>query len=199
MRGVTIVSVTGVPSASRCSVDPSRRIPRFYSEVAGGARRGRRPGAIDMTRPLRNEGHSARLPRHSETRAPDARLPRHEAQHARFGGTTMMRRNLLSGLIALTAVLALASWPGGLDAQGKVVRIGLSLPLTGADADGADAILKGAQLAINEINAKGGVAGYKLEAQVFDSATPAAGQYDPAQAATNYKKFVADSLTLAAV
>jgi branched-chain amino acid transport system substrate-binding protein len=111
----------------------------------------------------------------------------------------MMRRNLLSGLIALTAVLALASWPGGLTAQGKVVKIGLSLPLTGADADGADAILKGAQLAMNEINAKGGVAGYKLEAQVFDSATPAAGQYDPAQAATNYKKFVADSLTLAAV
>jgi branched-chain amino acid transport system substrate-binding protein len=52
---------------------------------------------------------------------------------------------------------------------------------------------------MNEINAKGGVAGYKLEAQVYDSATPAAGQYDPAQAATNYKKFVADSLTLAAV
>ena len=111
----------------------------------------------------------------------------------------MMRRNLLSGLIALAAVLALASWPGGLTAQGKVVKIGLSLPLTGADADGADAILKGAQLAMNEINAKGGVAGYKLEAQVYDSATPAAGQYDPAQAATNYKKFVADSLTLAAV
>jgi branched-chain amino acid transport system substrate-binding protein len=34
---------------------------------------------------------------------------------------------------------------------------------------------------------------------VFDSATPAAGQYDPAQAATNYKKFIADSLVLAAV
>jgi hypothetical protein len=66
-------------------------------------------------------------------------------------------------------------------------------------ADGADAILKGAQMAIAEINAKGGAAGYKLEALVFDSATPAAGQYDPAQAATNYKKFIADSLVLAAV
>jgi branched-chain amino acid transport system substrate-binding protein len=79
------------------------------------------------------------------------------------------------------------------------VKIGLSLPLTGSDADGADAILKGAQMAIAEVNAKGGVKGYKLEAVVFDSATPAAGQYDPAQAATNYKKFVADALVMAAV
>jgi branched-chain amino acid transport system substrate-binding protein len=54
-------------------------------------------------------------------------------------------------------------------------------------------------MAIQEINAKGGAAGHKLEAVVFDSATPAAGQYDPAQAATNYKKFIADSLVLAAV
>ena len=50
-------------------------------------------------------------------------------------------------------------------AQDKVAKIGLSFPLTGADADSADAILKGAQMAIDEINAKGGVAGYKLEAR----------------------------------
>jgi branched-chain amino acid transport system substrate-binding protein len=87
----------------------------------------------------------------------------------------------------------------GIEAQPKVIKIGLSLPVTGADADGADAILKGAQMAIAEINAKGGTAGHKLEAVVYDSATPAAGQYDPAQAATNYKKFIADSLVLAAV
>lgn len=111
----------------------------------------------------------------------------------------MNRRTLLAGLLLLFTVAIFAGLPGGLAAQGKVVKIGLSLPLTGADADGADAILKGAQMAIAEINAKGGVAGYKIEAMVFDSATPAAGQYDPAQAATNYKKFVADSLVVAAV
>jgi len=54
-------------------------------------------------------------------------------------------------------------------------------------------------MAIAEINAKGGASGYKLEAVVYDSATPAAGQYDPAQAATNYKKFLADSAVVAAV
>ena len=98
----------------------------------------------------------------------------------------MNRRILVAGTALLALVVMLTGLPGGLRAQGKVVKIGLSLPLTGADADGADAILKGAQMAVTEINAKGGVAGYKLEAVVFDSATPAAGQYDPAQAATNY-------------
>jgi branched-chain amino acid transport system substrate-binding protein len=111
----------------------------------------------------------------------------------------MNRRVLVAGLALFALMTMLAGLPGGLTAQGKVVKIGLSLPLTGADADGADAILKGAQMAVAEINAKGGAAGYKLEAVVFDSATPAAGQYDPAQAATNYKKFIADSLVLAAV
>src|SRR5256886_8754119 len=111
----------------------------------------------------------------------------------------MNRRILVAGTALLALVVMLTGLPGGLRAQGKVVKIGLSLPVTGADADGADAILKGAQMAITEINARGGVAGYKLEAVVFDSATPAAGQYDPAQAATNYKKFVADSLVMAAV
>ena len=111
----------------------------------------------------------------------------------------MTRRVLVTAIALIALVTMLAGLPGGLTAQGKVVKIGLSLPLTGADADGADAILKGAQMAIAEINAKGGAGGYKLEAVVFDSATPAAGQYDPAQAATNYKKFIADALVLAAV
>jgi branched-chain amino acid transport system substrate-binding protein len=111
----------------------------------------------------------------------------------------MNRRALVIGVVLVALVGMLASLPAGVTAQGKVVKIGLSLPLTGSDADGADAILKGAQMAIAEVNAKGGVKGYKLEAVVFDSATPAAGQYDPAQAATNYKKFVADALVMAAV
>jgi branched-chain amino acid transport system substrate-binding protein len=91
----------------------------------------------------------------------------------------MNRRILVAGIVLLVVAAVFAGLPGGLTAQGKVVKIGLSLPLTGADADGADAIMKGAQMAIAEINAKGGVKGYKLEALVYDSATPAAGQYDP--------------------
>jgi branched-chain amino acid transport system substrate-binding protein len=111
----------------------------------------------------------------------------------------MNRRTLLAGIAVLFTAALLLGVPGSPIAQTKVIKIGLSLPLTGADADGADAMLKGVQMAIAEINGKGGAAGYKLETIVYDSATPAAGQYDPAQAATNYRKFIADSLVLAAV
>jgi branched-chain amino acid transport system substrate-binding protein len=111
----------------------------------------------------------------------------------------MTRRGLVGALALLLVVGLIAVLPGGGSAQMKVVKIGISMPITGADADGADVILKGAQMAIAEINEKGGVGGHKLEAVVFDSATPAAGQYDPAQAATNYKKFIADPMVLAAV
>jgi branched-chain amino acid transport system substrate-binding protein len=100
--------------------------------------------------------------------------------------------------LALVGALALAGLPGDAAAQ-KVAKVGLSYPLTGADADSSDAIVKGAQMAIDEINQKGGAGGYKLEAVVFDSATPAAGQYDPAQAATNIRKFVADWAVVALV
>ncbi|MGH7322372.1 MAG: branched-chain amino acid ABC transporter substrate-binding protein [Candidatus Rokuibacteriota bacterium] len=112
----------------------------------------------------------------------------------------MKRRAIVPALAVLLAVgLLLLGLPDGGQAQQKVLKIGLSLPVTGADADGADAILKGALMAVAEINAKGGAAGYKLEPVQYDSATPAAGQYDPAQAATNYRKFIGDSMVLAAV
>src|SRR5215510_8206333 len=109
-----------------------------------------------------------------------------------------MKRRTIVLLLALGLVLELLL-PGGGATQQKVVKIGMSLPLTGADADSADAIHKGVEMAVEEVNQKGGPGGYKLESVVYDSATPAAGQYDPAQAATNYKKFVADSLVVAAV
>src|SRR5262245_12079374 len=109
-----------------------------------------------------------------------------------------MKRRTIVLLLALGLVWALLL-PGGGATQQKVVKIGMSLPLTGADADSADAIREGVEMAIEEVNQKGGPGGYKLETLVYDSATPAAGQYDPAQAATNYKKFIADSLVVAAV
>src|SRR5258708_12386674 len=122
-----------------------------------------------------------------------------QALHHHSGGDTMTRRVLVAAIALIALVTMLAGLPGGLTAQGKVAKIGLSLPLTGADADGADAILKGAQMAIAEINAKGGAGGYKLEARVFDSAPPAAGQHDPAPAATNHHNFLPSIRVLALV
>jgi branched-chain amino acid transport system substrate-binding protein len=104
----------------------------------------------------------------------------------------------------MLAVVALAAVTGMVavtqtGAADKVVKIGITLPLTGADADDANLIKYGAQLAIEEANAKGGVAGYKIDTVIYDSGTATAGQYDPAQAATNTKKLVSDPLVVANV
>jgi len=100
------------------------------------------------------------------------------------------------------AVLGLASVAGmvgspSLEAQQKTVKVGIILPLTGADAEAAILLKYGAMMAIDEANAKGGVAGYKIEAVTLDSGTATAGQYDPAQAATNTKKLVTDPMVVA--
>jgi len=83
------------------------------------------------------------------------------------------------------------------DAQQNTVKLGMSLPLTGADAEDAMKIARGFQMAIDQANAKGGIAGHKVEVVLYDSGTVMAGQYDPAQAATNAKRLVADPLVVA--
>src|SRR5260370_33883896 len=72
----------------------------------------------------------------------------------------------------------------------KTVKIGINLPFTGADAHDAELIKDGALLAIDEANAQGGVAGYKIEVLLLDDGTATAGQYYPAQPATNARKMV---------
>src|SRR6266446_4488231 len=84
-------------------------------------------------------------------------------------------------------------------AADKMVIIGINLPFTGADAHDAELIKDGALLAIDEANAQGGVAGYKVEVLLLDDGTATAGQYDPAQAATNARKMVSDKAVVAAI
>src|SRR5208282_5339860 len=115
--------------------------------------------------------------------------------------TSIRRRMLLATALGAGASLAFAAWGGLVPAQAaeKSVTIGIDLPLTGADAEGATRIKYGAEMAIDEANAKGGVAGYKLDMMTLNDATASAGQYDPAQAATNAKKFVSDPHVVAAI
>src|SRR6202040_534992 len=122
-------------------------------------------------------------------------------RHNPLGEVIMSQRRKLGGWPTL-AVAALAVLAGGAvatrtGAADKVVKVGITLPLTGADAEGAILIKYGALLAIEEANAKGGVAGYKIETVIYDSGTATAGQYDPAQAATNTKKLVSDPAVVA--
>ena len=106
------------------------------------------------------------------------------------------RRPFKTAVIASAAALA-GSFIIAAQAQQKTVKVGISLPLTGADAETATAIEHGFQIAIDDANASGGAAGYKVEAVVYDSGTSTAGQYDPAQAATNVKKLISDPLVVA--
>jgi branched-chain amino acid transport system substrate-binding protein len=110
-----------------------------------------------------------------------------------------MRRASSIAAIACIATVAGLAGMASLQAQQKTVKIGLTLPLTGADAEDATLIKNGAMMAIDEANAKGGVAGYKIEVITLDSGTATAGQYDPAQAATNTKKLVSDPAVVANV
>jgi branched-chain amino acid transport system substrate-binding protein len=82
--------------------------------------------------------------------------------------------------------------PGTTRAAQQTVTIGIDLSLTGADAETANLIRDGFLLAIEEANAKGGPAGIHINVLMLDDGTATAGQYDPAQGATNARKMVAD-------
>jgi branched-chain amino acid transport system substrate-binding protein len=84
-------------------------------------------------------------------------------------------------------------------AADKVLHIPINMPFTGEEAEGATLVKNGAYLAIDEINAKGGVGGYRFEPVLMDDGTTNAGGYDPGQAATNARKMVNDPLALVAL
>ena len=72
-------------------------------------------------------------------------------------------RNLRYSLIAGIAAMALAG-----AAQAETIKIGFHAPSTGfAAADGKSAVM-GAELAVSQINAKGGVNGKNLELIIYD-------------------------------
>lgn len=77
----------------------------------------------------------------------------------------MQRRTFLKTATAGAAALA---FPTVLRAQGSMVRIGFPLPLTGPFAAIAGDMKQGAELAVDELNAKGGILGRKVELLVRD-------------------------------
>ena len=80
-----------------------------------------------------------------------------------------------------------------------MIKVGLDLSLTGADAESAVRIKNGALMAFEEINTRHWIPGYLIEPLVLDDGTATAGQYDPAQAATNARKMVSDKDVVAAI
>jgi len=98
---------------------------------------------------------------------------------------------------ALTVALGTAAVPG--KAAGKVVKVGVDLSLTGADAESAARVKNGITMAMDAANQANAVPGYSFEILLLDDGSSTAGQYDPAQAATNARKMVSDPLVVAAI
>ena len=107
------------------------------------------------------------------------------------------RRTVAAGIASIAAAATTGFRP--VWAADKSVTVGMNLTLTGAQAQGAKLVEYGAMMAFDEVNAKGGVNGYKIVVTPYDDGTATSGQYDPAQAATNARKMVSDKSTVAAI
>jgi branched-chain amino acid transport system substrate-binding protein len=86
---------------------------------------------------------------------------------------------LLAALMVVSLFAGCAPSDGGADGDGEFV-IGMSGPLTGGAAVYGVAVQNAAQMAIDEINAAGGLNGYKFKLVATDD------QHDPTKVATNY-------------
>src|SRR5882757_2125713 len=107
----------------------------------------------------------------------------------RFSMSAFNRRQFVGGSAAL---LAAASLPAHADpAKGEPVMIGVSGPLTGPNAQYGTQWKQGFDLALDEINAAGGIKGRPL-AYVFEDS-----QSDPRQSVAVAQKFVADKKIVA--
>ncbi len=99
----------------------------------------------------------------------------------------MMMRTLLSGAAALALAAVFAASPA--HAQIKIATAG---PITGEYAAFGEQMKRGAQQAVNDLNAKGGVLGKKIELEVGDDAC------DPKQAVSVANKLASDGVVMVA-
>lgn len=95
-----------------------------------------------------------------------------------------MKTSFTRRLLVASAVLACLSG----HAQAQNIRIGFQAPLTGPAASDGKTALQGAQLAVEQINASGGIKGRQLELVVLDDQT------QPAQAVPIANKFIGDGI-----
>ena len=107
-------------------------------------------------------------------------------------------RRLMLRLLTGSALVGLGNTSRA-HAAGQSVTIGIDLSLTGADAETATLIRDGFILAIDEANASAGADGIHINVLMLDDGTATAGQYDPAQGATNARKMVADANCMVAL
>jgi branched-chain amino acid transport system substrate-binding protein len=105
-----------------------------------------------------------------------------------------MRKAALGVALAATALTASACGQGVLGGDSKKdkgpIALGMDIPLSGSSADIGPYMKNGAQMAIDEINAKGGVNGRKLQLRAEDDAC------DPKTAVAAANKLVAANIAV---
>src|SRR5450432_2823115 len=107
---------------------------------------------------------------------------RYQATRQRSDHMRAPLRAFMLAALAATALTVPAS------AEDKIAKIGLLAPLTGGAAADGEETQRSAQLAVEEINAAGGVAGYKLELAVGDT-----GDLGPNAVITAFQRLNSDS------
>jgi len=95
-------------------------------------------------------------------------------------------KKLLAFLMA--AMMVVAMFAGCGKEEKTEIVIGFSGPLTGGAAVYGKAVQNGAQMAVDEINAAGGLNGFKLKLIATDD------QHDATKVETNYAKLVSDGM-----
>jgi len=104
----------------------------------------------------------------------------------------------LGRAISLAAAVAMFGTVVGAPVQAATTyKIGVDLPMSGADASNGIPTDNGVILAVEEANKKGLPGGIMLEHQVLDDAVQ--GVHDPAAGSQNIKTFVADASVMALV
>ncbi len=103
--------------------------------------------------------------------------------------TNHARSNVMFSKLGTGAViLALALVPG-LEAKAQeVIKIGIPTGLSGANSVVAPSVVQSAELAVDEINAAGGILGKKVELEVADDGSGAAGAQKAADSLIFQKK-----------
>ena len=90
-------------------------------------------------------------------------------------------------IVLCCALLAVpAGAPSANAASGPPIKIGVSLPLTGDNAATGQKALNGARLAVNQVNAKGGILGRQMQVVEGDD------QCDPKQSSNVAQKFASE-------
>src|ERR1019366_1879530 len=85
-------------------------------------------------------------------------------------GGSMKRRTLLGGAIAVAVV----GRTSGVVAQQPPIKIGMTMAQTGGLAGGGKASLLGIEIWRDDVNARGGLLGRKVELVVYDDKSSAA-------------------------